>query len=418
MSYNFLDLFAGAGGLSEGFIRAGFMPVAHIDADKAACYTLKTRMAYKELLKSGREDIYIEYLSGKINRAEFYKAVPEKILDTVIHESISIESISSIFEKIDSLINNSHLDLIIGGPPCQAYSVIGRSRDKNKMIGDSRNYLYKLYAMFLEKYQPKYFVFENVMGLLSAKDINGVSYFEKMRWLFKEKGYSVEYSTINASDYGVLQNRRRIILIGKRGNHEGFYPEIVKDSINADVSEIFCDLPQICAGGGFSYLMGTLPYNGNYLYNTGIKRFDQESVSLHWARPHTERDLEIYRIAVQLWNNKKRRLNYNDVPEHLQTQKNKESFLDRFKVVAGNMPHCQTVVAHISKDGHYFIHPDIKQNRSLTPREAARLQTFPDDYYFESVSGEPGRTAAYKQIGNAVPVLLAEKIAKALQEEW
>ena len=98
--------------------------------------------------------------------------------------------------------------------------------------------------------------------------------------------------------------------------------------------------------------------------------------------------------------------------------KNLDSFLDRFKVVASDLPYSQTVVAHIAKDGHYFIHPDIKQNRSLTPREVARLQTFPDNYYFESASGRPSRTTAFKQIGNAVPVLLAEKIATALLEVW
>ena len=106
------------------------------------------------------------------------------------------------------------------------------------------------------------------------------------------------------------------------------------------------------------------------------------------------------------------------MPLHLQSQNNKESFLDRFKVVAAELDCSQTVVAHISKDGHYFIHPDILQNRSLTPREVARLQTFPDDYYFESVSGKPSRTTAYKQIGNAVPVCLAGKVAKALKECW
>lgn len=106
------------------------------------------------------------------------------------------------------------------------------------------------------------------------------------------------------------------------------------------------------------------------------------------------------------------------MPKKLQSQKNLDSFLDRFKVVASDLPYSQTVVAHIAKDGHYFIHPDIKQNRSLTPREVARLQTFPDNYYFESASGRPSRTTAFKQIGNAVPVLLAEKIATALLEVW
>ena len=125
--------------------------------------------------------------------------------------------------------------------------------------------------------------------------------------------------------------------------------------------------------------------------------------------------MKIYSLAVDNWNNNHKRLNYATVPEELRTHKNSTSFTDRFKVVAGDLPYSQTIVAHISKDGHYYIHPDKNQNRSLTPREVARLQTFPDDYFFESISGRPSRTFAYKQIGNAVPVLLAEKVADALK---
>ena len=107
-------------------------------------------------------------------------------------------------------------------------------------------------------------------------------------------------------------------------------------------------------------------------------------------------------------------MEYNDLPENLKTHKNRTAFADRFKVVAGNLSASHTVLAHLAKDGHYYIHPDIAQNRSLTPREAARLQTFPDNYYFESITGKPSRTYAYKQIGNAVPVCLAHRIAAAL----
>ena len=164
--------------------------------------------------------------------------------------------------------------------------------------------------------------------------------------------------------------------------------------------------------------MPTLHYNGKYLFDAKIKEQDLASVTLHCARPHTAQDLKIYKKVVQLWNKEKKRLSYTDLPKKLQSQKNLDSFLDRFKVVASDLPYSQTVVAHIAKDGHYFIHPDIKQNRSLTPREVARLQTFPDNYYFESASGRPSRTTAFKQIGNAVPVLLAEKIATALLEVW
>ena len=223
---NYLDIFAGAGGLSEGFIRAGYEPVAHIEMDKAACYTLKTRLAYKWLSEHQESAPYTRYLKREITRQELYATVPEELLKSVLNYEISKDNLEEIFQQIDRLLNGEALDLIVGGPPCQAYSLVGRARDENGMVGDSRNYLYILYAEFLRKYHPRYFVFENVTGLLSAKDTDGKLYFDKMRQLFRECGYSIEYKQLNAKDYGVLQNRSRIILIGKYGQHEGFYPNI------------------------------------------------------------------------------------------------------------------------------------------------------------------------------------------------
>lgn len=414
----YLDLFAGAGGLSEGFIRAGFIPVSHVEMDIAACYTLKTRLAYKWLWDKGRSDIYDSYLQGEITRDAFYTEIPESLLSTVLNYEISWDNIEEVFQRIDNNLHGEKIDLIVGGPPCQAYSLIGRARDKNGMLGDKRNYLYILYGEFLKKYQPEYFVFENVTGLLSAKDTDEQLHFNKMRDLFRQCGYMTEYKILNAADYGVLQNRERIILIGKYGKDEKFYPDILKDDRKYCVGEIFNDLPFLQAGEGIARPVETADYQGEYLYKSGIKRVNKQVVTFHNARPNTEQDKEIYKIAVNLWNRKHKRLNYTDLPKHLQSHNNKESFLDRFKVVASDLNCSQTVVAHIAKDGHYFIHPDILQNRSLTPREVARLQTFPDDYYFESVSGKPSRTTAYKQIGNAVPVCLAERVAIALKECW
>ena len=411
----YLDLFAGAGGLSEGFTRAGYEPVAHVEMDVAACYTLKTRAAYHWLKKKNKLDVYNRYLNSLMTREEFYKEIPQAVLDTVLNYEISSDTLPQIFEDVDKLLNGDTLDLIIGGPPCQAYSLAGRSRSETKMVGDKRNYLYKYYAEFLQKYRPKYFVFENVLGLLSAKDEDGTLHFDNMQKLFEEYGYSTEFRPLNASDYGVLQNRKRIILIGKLGKGEkDFYPEITKATSVHKVGELFCDLPSIQAGGGTVTPVATNTYTGKYLTEAGIKEYDNEPVTFHQARPHTTQDLEIYRIVVDTWNKTKTRIAYTDLPEHLRTHNNTKCFLDRFKVVAGNLTCAQTVVAHICRDGHYYIHPDIKQNRSLTPREAARIQTFPDNYYFESASGKPSRTLAYKQIGNAVPVLLAYKIAEAL----
>ena len=194
----YLDLFAGAGGLSEGFIRAGYEPVAHVEMDAAACYSLKTRVAYHWLKRNEKLNIYNRYLKGEITRDEFYAEIPEPVLSSVLNYEISEETLPAIFAKIDAMLGEKKLDLIVGGPPCQAYSLAGRSRSENKMVGDKRNYLYKLYAEFLKHYQPEYFVFENVVGLLSAKDEDGSLHLENMRKLFKAYGYSTEFRTLNA----------------------------------------------------------------------------------------------------------------------------------------------------------------------------------------------------------------------------
>lgn len=412
----FLDLFAGAGGLSEGFIRAGFKPIAHVEADASACFTLKTRQAFHWLKNNNSIDVYTKYLNGQMTRQQLYDAIPKNEIDSVINEFIGPDTLKSIFNKIDIQLGEGKLDLIVGGPPCQAYSLVGRSR--SNMVNDPRNHLYVYYAEFLKKYKPKYFVFENVLGLLTAKDSNDELYFDKMKSLFVKLGYSIEYNVLSANEYGVLQNRKRIILVGKRAHRgkKSFYPEVETWIPEANVWDLLKDLPKINAGGGKASPIEPIAKPSQWLIQAQIST--PLPLTWHEARPHSEQDLEIYKYAVNLWNNERRRLHYDDLPEYLKSHKGRNSFVDRFKVVAGNLAACHTVVAHISKDGHHYIHPDIEQNRSLTPREAARIQSFPDDYYFENVSGKPARTSAFKQIGNAVPVLLAQKIAEKLLKDW
>lgn len=413
----YLDLFAGGGGLSEGFIRAGYSPVAHIEKDTAASYTLKTRMSYHWLKNNGETDIYNKYLDGELKRDFLYRFVPDNILNTVINKEINDRNLPDIFEHIGYLLNGRKLDLIIGGPPCQAYSLVGRSRDARKMLGDSRNYLYKYYAEFLRYYRPACFVFENVTGLLSARDNDGTLYFDNMIKLFYETGYETEYKILSAEKYGVPQSRKRVFIFGYQKGLGMTYPEPVTKKLKNTVNELFSDLPRLSTGNGKYYGPAYCSGGAEYLYESKV-RCDSSPLTYHLARQNSERDSEIYRIAVKKWTEGEKRLNYNDLPEHLKTHKNRTSFVDRFKVVAGNYKYSHTVVAHISKDGHYYIHPDLNQNRSLTPREAARLQTFPDNYFFESYSGKPAKTPAYTQIGNAVPVLLAYGIAEKLKENW
>lgn len=336
MMPNYLDLFAGAGGLSEGFLRAGYEAVAHIEMDTAACYTLKTRAAYHWLKKNNKLDLYNEYLERKITRDEFYSAIPKSVLDTVLNYEISEDSLETIFSDVDALLNGRNLDLIIGGPPCQAYSIAGRSRAENKMVGDERNYLYKLYAKFLKRYHPKYFVFENVVGLLSAKEEDGTLHLNNMLSLFKQYGYSTEYRQLVASDYGVLQNRKRIILIGYRGERKEFYPEIPKVETRCTVGEIFSDLPKLKAGEGSVLPVATKHYKGSYLYSSGIKESDKEQVTFHQARPHTEQDLEIYRIVAKKWQDEGQRVSYTELPERLRTHKNTKSFHTTIPCIENN----------------------------------------------------------------------------------
>jgi len=221
---NFIDLFAGAGGLSEGFVNAGYTPLAHVEMDTNACNTIKTRLAYHFLTKVRNENIYNLYLKKEITRENLWNKIPREILDSVINREISEDSINDIFNKIDEIRDLKKIDIIIGGPPCQAYSLVGRSRDPNKMEGDKRNYLFRYYAEFLKRYKPEYFLFENVLGLLSA---GSKKYLIEMVQLFKSIGYSVVFPTIvNAEDYGVLQKRRRVIIIGHRGNNKLTFPMI------------------------------------------------------------------------------------------------------------------------------------------------------------------------------------------------
>lgn len=412
--FKYIDLFAGAGGLSEGFIRAGFSPIAHVEIDTAACYTLKTRAAFHYLKSIGKQDIYISYLRGEINREQLYASIPTILLDSIINLPIGADFNPIIHKTIEKHLINQQVDLIIGGPPCQAYSVVGRARSENGMKGDHRNYLYVHYGKFLEKYAPKVFVFENVLGLKSAG--NGI-YLKNMEKLFFKKGYDMKIFTVEANDFGVLQNRKRIIIIGWLTNLKFDIPDLedIKIQSNSTVKSLFRDLPQIQAGSPPKRYERYRTKSNSYLTDAAIRN-GLDILTQHIARPHSDQDKEIYRIAVKRWNEGKIRLNYNDLPERLKTHQNRNSFVDRFKVVAEDEPFSQTIVAHIAKDGHYYIHPDILQNRSITVREAARLQSFPDDYFFEGVKEGTNRTPAFKQIGNAVPPLMAYQIALKIKE--
>lgn len=400
---NFIDLFAGASGMSEGFIKAGFNPISHIEMDKEACDSIKTRSAYHFLVKEKKVNIYNDYLKGIITREELYNQVPKKILDAVLNIEITDDSIKSIFSKIDKTLKNQKIDLIIGGPPCQAYSLLGRHQEN--IENDPRNKLYIQYGRFLKHYEPKAFVFENVPGLLSA---NKGQHFKNLKAYFRKIGYEVYHDTLVASDYGVLQARKRIIIVGWKKEQDFGFPEIKKIIEAYTVNNVLEDLPVLKPGEALKIA------NYTQIKNEYLEKFELRNgvdfVTQHISRPHNDRDLKIYKTAINKWDNGQERLKYPDLPQELKTHKNESSFTDRYKVVNGNGV-AHTIVAHIAKDGHYYIHPDVKQCRSISVREAARLQSFPDDFYFEG-----SRSAAFKQIGNAVPPLMAYAIAKSMKE--
>lgn len=403
---NFIDLFSGAGGLSEGFIKAGFTPIAHVEIDKYACRTLETRLVYHKLKEEDQLDQYYDYLRGHTTREQFFaKSGDQRLLKSVINTGIGGTNNKFIFNEIDSLVRGAEIDLVVGGPPCQAYSLVGRARDERGMKNDPRNYLYKEYAKFLKNYSPKVFVFENVLGLITAEQ--GM-YFKNMKKYFRSVGYNLDYNILHSEDYGVLQKRRRIIIIGWRKNIVFKYPTFDNVVHTFKVKDILGDLKPLIPGDAqhiTKYKNSKTKYLDQFELRNGA-----DFVTQHITRPHNKRDLRIYKIAIEKLE-KGERLKYSDLPNSLKTHKNQKSFLDRFKVVDPN-GYSHTMVAHIAKDGHHYIHPSLSQIRSLSVREAARIQSFPDSYYFEG-----GRTAAFRQIGNAVPPLMANKIAEEIRTQ-
>lgn len=406
--YYYIDLFAGAGGLSEGFQKNGFVPVAHVEADCHACNTIRTRTAYHYLKKTNLQP-YFDYITGKTNRENLYGSISDLFMNTVINETISDETLKGIFCQIRKNMKAfgiSCIDVVVGGPPCQPFSLMYRNRKTAGFYKDPRINLYRYYCKFLMEFRPKFIVFENVPGMQSAGTNREI--FSDICNSIKECGYTIEYRILNSKDFGVLQNRRRMILIG--ATDSGFqYPEFEKNPNVFPLRDILSDLPPLEPGqvGDYKGYVGPITAA---LAKTQI-RTGKDILVQHITRPHNVHDRQIYKLAINMLQEQNRRFRYTDVPEDMVTMKNRTSFLDRFKVVDPKLPFSHTLVAHISKDGHYYIHPDSKQCRSISVREAARIQSFEDNYYFEGP-----RTAIFRQIGNAVPPLMASNIAKKIKE--
>lgn len=394
-TFNFIDLFAGCGGLSEGFYREGFNAIAHVERDKDACETLRERMRFYN-----------------------YK----EPINEVVEADITSDD---IIAQIDNAIKDQHVDVIIGGPPCQAYSTAGRTRGQDKTDADPRNFLFEAYIKILEHYKPKIFVFENVTGLFSAK----VKGQKILPLIFNALGnlYNVtsekETILLNSVHYGVPQVRKRIIIIGVRKditsvNVNEIYHNIIKTHYDektpltqrfnlkkyVTVQDAIYDLPPIEPSQDASTNEFNYPCNNEFLQRIG--KPGVHPLMDHICRKHNPTDRERFKQMTQ---NKWTFVELLQNMPHLQHDKPR-AFKDNYCVQWADKP-SKTIIAHLSQDGTQFIHPNPKQARTFTVREAARLQSFPDDFVFKG-----SRSQKFKQIGNAVPVLMAEAIAKAVKQ--
>ncbi|MBR5144528.1 MAG: DNA cytosine methyltransferase [Clostridia bacterium] len=393
--YTFIDLFSGCGGLSEGFYRMGFTALAHVEINHWACETLRKRMAY--------------YGYKNIN-------------NEVIEKDITSED---ILLDIDKAVAGRSVDVIVGGPPCQAYSTAGRVRDSKGMASDPRNFLFESYVRILEHYRPKFFVFENVTGLLSAK-VNGKPILPSIM-----KALGTAYKVIsdpailvhNTADYGVPQIRKRVIIMGVRKDIDNkdvidLYNDVLKTHWNPEaepesrkglkkfisVKEAIGDLPPVEPGEDASTDTYNYPCDNAFLKRIG--RAGIHPLMDHIARKHNALDRE--RFAVMIHN----RWTFGQLRKEMPQYEHEHArvFDNSYVVQWWDLP-SKTILAHIHKDGFQFIHPDGAQTRSFTVREAARIQSFPDDFEFAGSRGEK-----YKQIGNAVPPLFAEALAKSIKK--
>ena len=470
-----IDLFAGPGGLGEGFSKvakgAAFKVVVSIEKDQATHKTLRLRSFYRALLSglgSARrrlppeflvflkarnkkeQDAALKVLSRKFP-SEWEHADSEALCLTLGEQNREINS--RIREALRKNLDKTHKDwVLIGGPPCQAYSLVGRSRTGNHdgMKKDPRQMLYKEYLGILRRYKPTVFVMENVKGINSAK-VAGVRILPRIAKDLRRSGYTLQTLShvpssdtdylLKAEDYGVPQTRHRVIIIGRRKGRrvKRLNPLCPLDEIVTTFHAIN-DLPPLSAlhsddsakniGKKAGAPFGSFRKTPRGLLHVALRKFTsppcQELTKVvlnHEARSHMESDIKRYQwwsetAAVQMKG--ERSPNLDDIPAHkskalLPNHANLKSgrpkvFADRFKVQVSKKP-SGTITSHISKDGHYYIHYNPTQARSFSVREAARIQTFPDDYFFMG-----NRTQQYHQVGNAVPPYLAYQIGQRVWE--
>ena len=400
--FTFVDLFAGCGGLSEGFLQSEkFEALAHIEWEKSPVKVLRNRLIQKW---NHTEDEALK----RVIHFDVQKT------DELLNGNWSSESCKNYAENnhlnvIESGINgiiDTSVDLVIGGPPCQAYSIAGRAQDKNSMKDDYRNYLFESFVKIVDNLNPKMFVFENVPGMLSAAP-GGIPVTERIFDAFADIGYEIleplklKDAVLNSSQFGVPQSRRRLIIVGLNKNWEekpklqDVYKVLKKFKTDKVLTtkdaighyEKLFPLEEACKIAGKNY--------SHQVVDTKL--------SHHNPRYNNDRDVNTFQKWIEHDMNSRPMVEkiafYNDLH-------NKQSKHAKYRSLEWHKP-SPTVVAHLYKDGLMFIHPDPDQARSITVREAATLQSFPEDFEFLDSQG-----VSFKMIGNAVPVTMAKHIAE------
>lgn len=455
-----VDIFSGPGGLGEGFSRvndgAAFKTVIAIEKDPHAVETLKLRAFYRSIAykKAPLPDGYLDLLKAETS-ADRMEALGKIALCPEWHDAVQevqcmeLGKDNEIYHQmIESRLAGRKDWVLIGGPPCQAYSLVGRSRMQNHegLVHDDRHFLYQQYLEIIEKHGPAMFVMENVKGLNTAK-VAGQKILPKIMNDLKNAGAGYDlYSLggggdllppaeeagdflVRAEKFGVPQSRHRVIIVGVRKGF-GAKPISLKTKPEVTVLEAISDLPPLLGldsardrstyglmerGSPFRRVKADILIGDISGFRSFIAPIHQSMNGYllnHEARSHMAEDLRRYRWWAEQaeLTGASPKLDDDEFPvEYKPKHSNLNSegplvFADRFKVQVRNRP-SGTVTSHISKDGHYYIHYDPSQNRSFSVREAARIQTFPDDYYFMG-----NRTQQYHQVGNAVPPFLAYQI--------
>jgi DNA (cytosine-5)-methyltransferase 1 len=407
----FIDLFAGCGGLSEGFIMSKkYDALAHVEWEIPMVRTLRNRLEQK--WNHSNEQAFKNVIHFDIQKTD--ELINGNWKEDTIQDYGATNHKDVINEGLKGIVKGKKVDLVIGGPPCQAYSVAGRAQDKNSMKEDYRNYLFESFTKIVEEFQPSVFVFENVPGILSACP-GDKKVTERIFEYFDEHGYDIKKPetlkdvVLSANDFGVPQKRNRVIIVGVRRdsvsdnlNLDLIYSEINKQKVNTPIT----------LRDAIGHLSKFKPSNEIIVINGRKSSYvpvekDEFIEENHKPRFHNTRDIKVFREWVSNNMNKKPMVDRIEFYNNLVSKNSKHA---KYRNLDWDKP-AQTIVAHLYKDGLMFIHPDASQARSITVKEAALIQSFPDDFKFTESMGYN-----YKMIGNAVPPVMAEKIAIAIAD--